>query len=85
MNLEEIKALPSDQAIQSLDIIIRENPENDEALALRAQILWKLNRRREAINDCNLALRINPESRAKVLLDYANSILDYYNKDLLNP
>lgn len=84
-DLNSIKNLPPQAAIEALDKIIADNPDNEEALALRAQNLWKVNRRREAINDCLVAIKLNPESKAKVLLDYAYSILDFYNKDLLNP
>ena len=84
-NLNSIKNLSPSEAVEFLTEIIKENPDNEEAWALRAQNFWKLNRRREAINDCLVAVKINPASRAKTLLDFANSILDYYNKDLLNP
>lgn len=84
-DLDSIKNLLPTDAIKALDKIIAEQPDNEIALSLRAQYLWKLNRRREAINDCLVAVKINPESKAKVLLDYANSVLNYYNKDLLNP
>ena len=84
-DLNSIKSLSPEDAIEILNKIIAENPDNEEALTLRSQSLWKVNRRREAINDCLVAIKLNPESKAKVLLDYANSILDFYNKDLLNP
>lgn len=83
--LLEIKEMSFEIAIPLLDKMIEENPQDEEALTLRGQKLWKQNRRREAINDYLQAISINPASRAKILLDYANSILDYYNKDLLNP
>ena len=84
-SLEEIKKMQPEEAIAALTEIIRTNPDNEEALTLRGLRHWSLNHRREAINDYLAALKINPESKAKMALDYANSILDYYNKDLLNP
>lgn len=74
-----------DEAINALNDLLERNPENDEALTLRGQVHWSLNHRRDAINDYLAALKINPESRAKLLLEYAYSILNFYNKDLLNP
>lgn len=82
---EELKKLPPEEAISILNAYLENNPENEQAYILRGQKHWVLNHRREAINDYLKAVEINPESRAKTLLDYANSILAFYNKDLLNP
>lgn len=85
LSLEDIKKLPPREAIEALDAFLKDNPGNDEAITLRGQKHWSLNHRREAINDYLAAIKINPESRAKLLLDYAHTILDFYSKDLLNP
>ena len=77
--------MPAEEAIVALDRFIELNPDNDEAFTFRGLRHWGLNHRKEAINDYLAALKINPESKAKMALQYANSILDYYNKDLLNP
>ncbi|MCH5227807.1 MAG: hypothetical protein J1F16_08365 [Muribaculaceae bacterium] len=84
-NLEEIKKLPPEEAIALLNALLEKDKENDLLLTLRGQTFWKLNKRREAINDYLCAIKINPESHSKVLLEYAQTILAYYNKDLLNP
>lgn len=83
--LEQIKSLPPGQAIECLNAYIEIHPEDDEAYTIRGLKYWALNRRREAINDYLQALRINPSSRAKLALELAHSVLDFYNKDLLNP
>lgn len=85
MTLEEIKSLPALEAIEKLNIYLTSHPDDDEALTIRGLKYWSLNKRKEAINDYLAAIAINPDSRAKMALQYANSILDYYNKDLLNP
>ena len=85
LNLEEIKKLPPEEAISQLNVYLEKHPQDDEAYTLRGLRYWGLNRRKEAINDYLQAIKINPESKAKMALQYANSILDYYNKDLLNP
>lgn len=77
--------LSPEDAIERLTQHIHTSPDEEEAFILRGKILWSLNRRREAINDYLAAIRLNPQSKARLLLDYANSILDFYNKDLLNP
>ena len=84
-DLISIKRLPPEEAIIRLNIYIVSNPADEEALTIRGQRLWSMGRRREAVNDFLAAININPQSRAKMLLDYYNSILDYYNKDLYNP
>lgn len=83
--LEEIKKLPPLEAISSLDQIISSNPGDDEAITLRGMKYWALNQRDKAINDFLAAIKINPEGKGKTALEYVNSILDYFNPDLLNP
>lgn len=85
LKIEEIKNLPPEEAISILNNHINRYPEDEEAYTLRGRIYWSINRRREAVNDYLKALKINPDSRARILLEYANSIMEFYNKDLLNP
>ena len=83
--LETVKLLPPSEAIPILNDYLKCHPEDDEAHTIRGLKYLSLNQRKEAINDYLTALQINPESRDKMALQFANSILDYYNKDLLNP
>ena len=46
---------------------------------------WRIGARVSAINDYLAAVKINPESKAKLALKATYEILDYYNKDLYNP
>lgn len=89
MTIEEIKSkiqsLDAPQAIQILSDYIKENPEDDEALTLRGMKHFGNGERALAINDYLEAIRLNPDSKAKLALKFANEILDYYNKDLYNP
>lgn len=85
VNLDVFKQMPPLEAKAALDNIIEQDPKNEEAYILRGRKQWSLNNRREAINDYLKALQINPESKARMLLDQANAILAYYSKDLLNP
>lgn len=79
------KGCGSDEALRLLDEYIREHPQDDEALTERGMVHFGRGERALAINDYLEALRINPESNAKIALKAANDILDYYNKDLYNP
>lgn len=85
MTLEEIKNLNPSEAISKLNDILSIDPDNEEALTLRGMKYWALNQRQLAINDYLASIRLNPDSKAKTALEYANSIMDFYNKDLLNP
>lgn len=89
MDLQEIKAriqqMNAPEAIVLLTAYIAEHPDSDEALTLRGMKYFGNNQRALAINDYLEAIRINPDSRARLALKTANEILDYYNKDLYNP
>lgn len=95
MTLEDIKQSieagePASKSIEKLTQIIEADPENstgetEEALILRGMRYWSLSQRGKAISDYLAAIRLNPDSQAKTLLQSANAILDFYNKDLYNP
>lgn len=82
---ENIKNMPSAEAIKALDLHIADNPGDEEALTLRGMRHWAIGNRADAINDYLAAIKINPRSKAVEALRMANDILNYYNKDLLNP
>lgn len=84
-DLDNIKKMNPEDAVKAIETYLIENPQDDEAYTIRGLKYWSMGRRREAINDYLTAIKINPESRARMALQYANSVLDYYNKDLLNP
>lgn len=85
MTLEEIKKLPAEEAIKALDARLTANPSDDAALTLRGMRHWALSHRSLAIKDYLAAVCNNPDSPAAMLLQNANDILGFYNKDLLNP
>lgn len=84
-SLDEIKRMAPDEAIPVLDSYIKDHPDDDEAYTIRGMKHWALNHRQLAINDYLAAIKINPDSKAKTALQFTNSILDFYNPDLLNP
>lgn len=88
--LEEIKeairvGLDSDEGLRLLTEYIGAHPDDDEALTTRGMQYWSMGDRAKAINDYLAAIRLNPDSKAKMALKATNQILDYYNKDLYNP
>ncbi len=85
MNLDEIRRLLPNDAISLLNDYINANPEDDEAYTLRGMKHWALGEHSAAINDYLKAIKINPEGKAKHALEAAESVMNYYNKDLLNP
>lgn len=83
---EQIRLLGANEAIALLDKWIADHPEDVEAYTLRGMKHFGAGHRSAAIGDYLTALRLDPDNaRARQALDYANSILDYYNKDLYNP
>lgn len=85
MTLEDIGRLPAQEAITALSDYIARHPDSDAAYTMRGMRFWALQRRSEAIGDYLAALRINPGSNARIALEQARMILDFYNPDLLNP
>lgn len=87
---EEIKeagkdGTSSDLLMQWINEYIDANPNDDKAILYRGLKHWSRGERSLAINDYLAAIRINPDSDAKLALETANGILDFYNKDLYNP
>lgn len=83
--LEDIKRLPPEEAIPLLNEYIERNPDDEEGFIIRGRKYWSLGKRKEALNDYYKANELNPQGQSKMLIDYSNSILDFYSKDLLNP
>ncbi len=90
MTLQEIKTAITngeyaDNGIEALTQYLREHPEDDEALTLRGMRHWGRGDRASAINDYLAAIRINPDSRARLAIRATHELLDYFNPDLYNP
>lgn len=84
MKPEDIKDMMPEEAIPLLDEYLASH-EDDVAYTLRGMKHWAMGNRALAIKDYLAAIRINPDSKAKQALESANAILNYFNKDLLNP
>lgn len=75
---------PAD-AIAAITAHLAVCPDDDDALYKRGKLFWKMGDRRNALNDYNAAVAVNPSSPAALALETANAILDFYNRDLYNP
>lgn len=82
---EEIKQLPTEEAIDALSAIIEADPTAEEAYIERGMRYWSLGKRSNAMNDYLAALKLNKHSKASTLIASANQILNFYNKDIYNP
>ena len=65
MTLQDIKTILADnkidEAINELNAIIANNPDDDEALFLRGKAYWRLGNRSRALTDYATAASINPD------------------------
>lgn len=82
---DKIKDMDSLPALTEIEAYLAEHPNDDEAIYLRGVKHWSLGQRSQAIQDYLEAIRLNPESKAKMAIKTAYEILNFYNKDLFNP
>ncbi len=86
---DEIKRLIDDneaeKAIAILDEMIAADSADDDLFFLRGNAYRKFNNWKNAISDYCVAMELNPDSPAANAYRAALEILEYYNKDLLNP
>ncbi len=71
--------------IQRLTDHISLNPSDADALMQRGSLLWKLDRRGQAISDFNSAAAIDPDGPGAAAAAHAMQIMNFFNPDLLNP
>ena len=86
--METIKQLitdgRTDEAIRLLDDYIEKNVSSDEAYYLRGNAYRKQGDIRQALNNYLMAMDLNPDSPAHIAHDQLISIMNFYNKDMLN-
>lgn len=74
-----------EEALQVLDALLTESPDDDSLLFVRGKVRWRLGDRQGATGDYAKASIINPESPAAKALEHARDIADFFNPDLYNP
>lgn len=86
---EQIKQLidanETEKAIEALSEMIADDVTDDELFFLRGNAYRKHNDWKNAVSDYCEAMSINPDSPAADAYRASIEILEYYNKDLLNP
>lgn len=89
MNLTEIQALINanrvEEAIEQLNAIIADRPDDDALYFVRGNAFWKLSDRKHALDDYSTAADLNPDSPAAIAYKHALEIMDFFNKDMYNP
>ncbi|MDE6308716.1 MAG: tetratricopeptide repeat protein [Muribaculaceae bacterium] len=80
-----ISANRLDEALALISRALNENPQDAEALFARGRINWRKGLRGEAISDYEAAVAIDPASPARIALDQARDVMDFFNPDIFNP
>lgn len=73
------------EAIEGLEQYINEHPDDDNALYVKGRLQWKLGDKSRAMASYRQAVAINPDSPARVALEMADDVFNFFNKDLYNP
>lgn len=73
------------EAINLVNDTIDSEPLNDNAWFWRGKLHWRMGNRRQAINDYNKAVELNPNSPAQRAIELAQDIDNFFNPDIFNP
>ncbi len=73
------------EALAAIEKALADAPDNPQLLTEKGKLLWRLDRRGEAMSAYEQAARIDPDGPARLLMEHSNSIMDFFNPDLLNP
>ena len=88
MNYEIIKNLIDNnrynEALAKLDILIAQNPNDDEAYYIKGKVYQRLSQWGNAIKTYNKAIELNPESKAVTALDMLYDILKSINNNIIS-
>ena len=86
--LQKIKELINEnkleKALESLDCELMKD-ENDSLYFERGKLHWRMGNKRLAISDYERAVALNVQSPAKIALENARYIMNFYDTNLYNP
>lgn len=83
---EQIKRLFLQNRLAETEEMLSHAQADDAwALYMSGRIAWKEGRKTDAISLYTKAAAIDPASEAAVALEQARQVMDFFNKDLLNP
>lgn len=74
-----------DKEIERLSLCIEKTPEDDDLYRQRADLHWKCQNWKAALDDYSQAISLNPSSPAVHLREMLMQIISFYNKDVYNP
>lgn len=77
-----------EEALRKLDEMLGASPSATKRsllLAEKGKLLWRLGRRGEAISAYEEGAQLDAGGPCATLLEMSGSIMDFFNKDLLNP
>ena len=74
-----------EEAVAKLSEIIADQPDHDEAYFMRGRVYQRMQNRPAAVSDYERAVAINPDSGARMALELARDVFNFFNPDLLNP
>jgi predicted RNA polymerase sigma factor len=88
-NIKEIIARKgAEEQLDAIDeLMTSASTDKERALLLaeKGKILWRLNRRGDAMSAYEQGAQLDAEGPAALLLAHSQSIMDFFNPDLLNP
>lgn len=88
MTLDEIRDLIQsnklDEAEKELQLLSQNEP-SETVFLLSGNVCRKRGDWQHALNNFYEALELNPEGDAKMAIEHIQDILDFSNKDLINP
>ena len=83
---EQIKQLfLQNRLVEAAGLLSHASADDAWALYMSGRIAWKEGRKTDAISLYTKAAAIDPASEAAVALEQARQVMDFFNKDLLNP
>lgn len=72
-------------AFAAVEAALLKNPADASLLIAKGKLLWRMGRRGDAMSAYEAAAAIDPDGPARLLIEHSNSIMDFFNPDLLNP
>lgn len=86
-NINPSHPTPPDAAARLAEVekALLAGPASAELLVEKGKLLWRMGKRGEAMSAYEAAAAIDPDGPARLLIEHSNSIMDFFNPDLLNP
>lgn len=73
------------ERLAEVEAALASAPDDAALLIEKGKLLWRMGRKGDAISAYEKAAAIEPDGPARLLIEHSNSIMDFFNPDLLNP